>query len=488
MSSFLQLQELCMALSETMKPFDSAALINSDGQILGMKYESLPDIGTFGPLVETVRKYFPLKEGEAVLTNDPYNGGILLNVMNLVTAIKVDDQTFYLAVRTRFKPHLAVATKLDDEGLRIPPTPVAVDYKLNETILSAMSAHPLAPAGLGQRVTQKLSEVWRQTELLKKWCQSNPSLLSKNNQKVLLEETHSRVQRKLADLPHGDHRMDLQFDTGEVIRLHTEVKTDEIHFDFAGTSNSKRLFLTDLTTFGTCMGAFLSFLGEDFLLNQGVFSFLNVTTPQGCFLNAKYPCPTFEGIAEASTLLATAVVQSLSSIASSRAMGLNGTVPTILSYEFSNQKVFFDALPGGTGATDQGNGIDGYFFWNLRKLQTSVEEIERLYPLLILQCGIRQCSGGKGKSSGGNGVLREIEAQEDCTLKWLLGHKSTHIKGVKNISSGQPAEITIRKANGEEISLTEAHGQISLKKGDRVIAASAGGGGLGKVSETKSKD
>jgi len=482
MSLFLPLQELSFLIQETLSAFEAAALLNSEGQILGMKYETLPDIGTFNPFVQTARKYFPMKEGDVVLTNDPYSGGTILSVMSLVSPFQIGDQTFYLAARTRFKPRLAHAQRLEDEGVRIPPTPIASQRKINEAILSAIDAHPQTPQGLAQRLNEKIAKMWRQIDLLKAWSVKNPETFQKNYQKALLQETKDRVQKKLNDLPHGEHRVDLLFETGELIRLHTELKSDEIHFDFAGTSNSKRLFLTDLATYGTCMGAFLSFLGEDFLLNEGLFSIMNVTTPEDCFLNARYPSPVFEGLAEASSLLASAVVQSLSTIASSRGMGLNGAIPTILSFEFTSGKTYFDPLPGGAGATPEKNGLDGYYFWSLSRLQPSIEEIERLYPLQVLQSGIRQGSGGKGKTVGGNGILRETELLEDCTLKWLLGHQNTQMKGLKGATAGAPSEITIVKTNGEKIQLKESHGLMNLQKGDKVIAASAGGGGFGKTT------
>jgi len=228
----------------------------------------------------------------------------------------------------------------------------------------------------------------------------------------------------------------------------------------------------------------LAFLGEDFLLNEGLYSLMTVTTPEGCFLNARYPSPQFEGVAEASSLLAAAAVHSLASITSSRSTGLNGAVPTILTFEFADGKIYFDGLSGGAGASSDAAGVDGYFLWSLNKLQPSIEEIERQYPLRILQSGIRHDSGGKGSHHGGNGVLREIEIFNDCTFKWLLGHRNTQIKGLKGATGGSASEITILKnGSGEKVSITESHGEIRLQKGDRVTAASAGGGGFGKAGD-----
>jgi N-methylhydantoinase B len=484
MNSFLQMTELTRLLNELIAPFESAALMNSDGELLAIKYETINDIGTFGTCIQTVKKYFPLKEGEVVLSNDPYSGGTLLSVMSLVTCFQMSDQTYYFAFRTRFRPRLAHATRLEDEGIRIPPTPIAAGRKLNTAILEAISAHPQAPAGLAPRFEERLSVLWRQLDLFKSWVSKSPAILQKSVQKALLLETQQRINRRLMDIPHGEQRFDLHFETGEIIRMRTELDNDGVHFDFAGTSSSKRLFLTDAATYGACLGGVIAFLGEEFLLNEGIYSLVKVTTPEGCFLNAKYPSPLFEGMAEAAAMLSAAAIQSLSSITSSRSSGLNGALPTILAYEFNNGKIYFDGMAGGTGASSDIAGIDGFYHWSLNKLQPSVEEIERQYPLRVLQSGIRQSSGGKGKWLGGNGLLRETEVFEDCTLKWLIGHRNTQIKGLKGATSGLASEITIHKPNGEKIPLTDSRGEIKLAKGDRVTAASAGGGGFGKAGET----
>lgn len=489
MSKFAEIYELTDVLRETLSTFEAAALLNSEFQLLGMKYETLPDVGTFAPVTQVVTRYFKLKEGEVVLTNDPYSGSSILSVMSLITLFKIGDQDFYFTCRTRFKPKLARALRLEDEGIRIPPTPIAAHRKLNSAVMEAISGHPQCPQGFTSRMEAVLEKLWLKIDLLKKWGQKNPLTFHRSTQAALIEETRSRILKRLSDLPHGETRMTLAFETGESIRLHTEIMEDQIHFEFDGTSQSKRLFLTDHLTYGTCLGAVLAFLGEDFLLNDGIYPLINVTTPQGCFLNAKYPSPIFEGMAEASSLLATAVLQSLSEITSSRSFGTNGAVPIVLSFEFSPELIYFDYLSGGSGASSDLNGIDSHYFWSLTKLQTSVEEIETLYPLQIQQTGIRSGSGGRGAKSGGNGAIRDIRLRQDCILKWVLGHRNTEIKNLKGALQGLGSELSVITANGEQKTLTQtSYGEIQLKAGDRVIAASGGGGGFGKPGDYVSKD
>lgn len=482
MSLRLDLENLGFLVSEFLQPFSSAALINGESEILGLKYESLPEVGTFAPLIQTIGQYFKPLPGDFILTNDPYAGGTLLSVFSLVTRFQIQDQTFYFAARTRFKPRLTLGKKLDEEGVRIPPTPVYSHGTLNEPLIQAISGHPLAPAEIKERISELIRMMEIQISSLQEWTKTNSRVLSKSTEKEFLAETQTRLIKKIGDLPRGDRTLEISFESGETVRVRCEIKSQEVSFEFAGTGTSQRLFLTSMATFGTCLGALLSFLNEPMIVNQGVFSIINVTTPQGCFLNARYPAPFFEGANEAANMIASTVYQGLSQITSSQPAGMNATIPSVISLEFSPEKIYFDSLAGGTGATPDSHGIDGYYLWDLSHLQMSIEEIERRYPILIRQSGIRQTSGGKGRYTGGNGILREIEVLADCSLKWLLGQRGTHIKGFKAAHSGQTGELSIIKADGEKVPIQELRGSLSLKKGDRVLAASAGGCGFDKNS------
>jgi 5-oxoprolinase (ATP-hydrolysing) len=48
-----------------------------------------------------------------------------------------------------------------------------------------------------------------------------------------------------------------------------------------------------------------------------------------------------------------------------------------------------------------------------------VEILERRYPVLLHQFGLRQGSGGTGKWRGGEGVVRELEVLEPMQVSML---------------------------------------------------------------------
>lgn len=48
-----------------------------------------------------------------------------------------------------------------------------------------------------------------------------------------------------------------------------------------------------------------------------------------------------------------------------------------------------------------------------------VEILERRYPVLVHEFGIREGSGGKGKFNGGCGVIRDLEFLEEIRVSIL---------------------------------------------------------------------
>jgi N-methylhydantoinase B/oxoprolinase/acetone carboxylase alpha subunit len=470
--------ELSFLLHELLKPFPAACLVNHEGQILGAKFETLTDIGTFAPFVETIAKYFSLNEGDVVVCNDPNSGNPLLNALTIVTPFNIKDgteQKYYLLCRTRLKPTLGL-----NETLRIPPTPIVQNKIWNDMILSVLGTHPDCPLGLTDRLKELTTSAWNQIALFKKYIQVRPQCFSKNSQKAWLLETRERLLKKISDVPRGEHRMEVQFSTGETIRLKTEIKSNEVHFDFAGTSISKNLFINEAVTFGVCLGAVLAFLDEDFLLNSGAYSLVNITTPQGSLLSSK-GIPSFQGSIEIALALGSSVLQSISNIAPTKSIGAHRSIPLALNFDFGDKKSYFEVLASGAAADAENPGLDAFYYWSLAKNRASIESIEKNYPLIVKQCGLRKGSGGAGKTAGGDGSIQEVEVLEDCNLSWLLGSKNFQFKGIKVSDSGKPAEILVTSKDGTKTVLKERLGEIQLKAGDKVLAMSAGGSGFGRA-------
>ncbi|GIL18771.1 MAG: N-methylhydantoinase B [Oligoflexia bacterium] len=481
--SSLQTNLFRIFLDETLSPFDSAACLTAEGEILDIKYETLADIGTLGQGAQTVMKYFPIQMGDVVILNDPYSGGSVLSTMTLITPLilghnQVPD--LYLAIRTGFRPQLVISKTLDEEGLRIPPTPLIQGRQINQAILDAMASHPLCPEGLKERLEIVLKKLWARIDAFNDLVTKHPGLCTKAAVKSYLKNSRQVLLDILSELPSGEAKTETKLESGEVIKLRIELSHEAVQFDFAGTTNSKRLCLTDASTFGACFGAVSAYLQKPLPLNSGTFSLFHVTSPLGCLLNAKYPSPTYKGMTEGTSVVASTVIQTLSEIFHTTKVSVYTPAPTQISLEFNSGKRFFDSLPGGVGASANADGADAIHLWVRNRLQNSVQEVETRFPLLIHHIGLRKGSGGKGQHKGGCGLMKEYEILEPAKLRWSIQHRKTPLKGMKGAQAGEAAEIFIKRQNKEKEQITLDEGEVQLNPGDHLIVASAGGGGWGK--------
>ena len=133
------------------EPYWAAALMTVDHQPIYIKYQNLPDIGTLPVVTETIGKYLQVKAGDVVLTNDPYSGGSTLTAMTLMMGVNLEPKRqngnadFLFCVRFSLKPHLQMTHTIEEEGIRIPPTPVRHGGQLNLDLLRVIADHPQCP-------------------------------------------------------------------------------------------------------------------------------------------------------------------------------------------------------------------------------------------------------------------------------------------------------------------------------------------------------
>ncbi|MGE0633183.1 MAG: hydantoinase B/oxoprolinase family protein [Pseudobdellovibrionaceae bacterium] len=482
----LKLSELQSGLARIFSQFEMGALVTLENETIFVKYETLPDIGTLPQAAQICQAYLKLQEGDMALLNDPYSGGTVLSMMTLVTPVKLaSGMTFLLVHRLGFRPRLSLFEKLDEEGLRIPPTPLVQNHQINESIFSAIESHPFCPQGFGVRLRAAMTRTFQAREQLKVLFQnlSPGPAPQKEMLKNYFKHSKEIVQIRLDEWPSGETKVELSSDRGDTIQLQMALSDNGLNLNFRGTSPSKKTCLTESATFGACFGAFKAFLGGRIPVNHGSFSFLHLSTPLGCLLNAKYPSPTFKGMTDGSAMVAATVMQGLGKIVTHLEMGQGASTLAKLELCFKDGSRFYDVLPGGAGATSQGPGADGLSYWVRDQLQPSVEEIEKRFPILIRKIGVRAGSAGKGHHSGGQGLFKQYELLQDAHLSWLLEQTKHKPQGVRGGQAGSIGEIFVSRKGEAKKELLNFEGSIDLKAGDKIILHSAGGGGWGSFKE-----
>ena len=282
-----------------LKTEKSGALLTREGDILHTKSDLPFEVTGFKYLAENSLKYITLKPGEIMITNDSYSGGSFLHRYSFLMPLSSAEGNFpglLLCVRREFAPGLSVATRHDDEGLRIPPTPLFQNGQLITPIIDAMSFHPLCPAGFKdwlQTTVSDLSEMHKKWQALEKNCKMQ---FNASDIKKFLSFSQKYTTEKILEKAQGETRTEVRLDSGEVLKLHLEVNNGLVKADFSGSGPGFKAHVTDLATFGACYEALANFYELKCFKSSGSFSVLQVTKPLGCFLNAKYPSSTHQGL------------------------------------------------------------------------------------------------------------------------------------------------------------------------------------------------
>jgi N-methylhydantoinase B len=106
-------------------------------------------------------------------------------------------------------------------------------------------------------------------------------------------------------------------------------------------------------------------------------------------------------------------------------------------------------------------------------LNTPVEALELEFPLRAVEYALRRGSGGDGRSRGGDGVVRELEALEEMRFSLITERRRHAPPGAEGGDPGAPGRNLL---NGEELP-PKASG--TLAPGDRLRIETPGGGGHG---------
>lgn len=130
------------------------------------------------------------------------------------------------------------------------------------------------------------------------------------------------------------------------------------------------------------------------------------------------------------------------------------------------------------GARANANGPSAMHSHMTNTLNTPIEALEYAYPLQVLQYGIRENSGGSGKSIGGDGITREIQMLVDAQVTLLTERRRLPPYGLSGGNPGSLGENLV--ISNEKMKAIPGKGTFYLEAGDRLLIKTPGGGGYGK--------
>jgi N-methylhydantoinase B len=195
---------------------------------------------------------------------------------------------------------------------------------------------------------------------------------------------------------------------------------------------------------------------------------IEVVAPAGCLLNAAFPAAVAGGNVETSSRVADLVIAALAGARPVPAQG-QGTMNnlTLANDDFT----YYETLGGGQGACPDGDGPSAIHVAMSNTLNTPVEALETEFPLRVRELSLREGSGGEGAHSGGEGIVREIEALAPMRFTLITERRRHPPRGRGGGADGAPGRNLL---NGAPLA-SKADGD--LEPGDRLRIETPGGAG-----------
>jgi len=140
---------------------------------------------------------------------------------------------------------------------------------------------------------------------------------------------------------------------------------------------------------------------------------------------------------------------------------------------------YYETICGGAGATAEAAGACAVHTHMTNTRITDPEVMERRYPVRLDEFSIRRGSGGAGKHTGGDGVIRHITFLAPLTVSLLSNRRGEFTPaGMEGGGNGKAGANLLRRRDGSEQLLAGCE-QCTVEAGDQITIKTPGGGAWG---------
>jgi 5-oxoprolinase (ATP-hydrolysing) len=157
---------------------------------------------------------------------------------------------------------------------------------------------------------------------------------------------------------------------------------------------------------------------------------------------------------------------------------------TMNNVAFGNERfAYYETLGGGAGAGEGFDGASGVHVHMTNTRITDAEILETRYPVRLRCFALRRGSGGRGRWSGGDGLVRAYEFLEPMTVSLLAERRALAPWGLRGGAPGSTGRDRLERADGTVVDLP---GKLTfeVRRGDVLRIETPGGGGFGSPATT----
>ncbi|RMG21683.1 MAG: hydantoinase B/oxoprolinase family protein [Deltaproteobacteria bacterium] len=477
----------------------SCALFDARGEMVAHAAHIPVHLGSTPLSVPAVLETLDLKEGDVALLNDPYQGGTHLPDLTMVRPVHqggrllgyVVNRAHHADVGGKAAGSMPIATHIDEEGVRIPPTRIVeAGRRLDAVLEDCLYRHVRTPEERRGDIDAQLAacEVGAR-RLVHLATHYGPETLE-----AACAGLHAHAERAMraviAALPDGLYEaQDLLDDDGLGhldlrVAVSIRVEGDHLSVDFTGTApqcagpvNAVRAIAVSATLYVLrCLAP------EEVPASSGLLRPVDIVTPSGTLVDARPPAPVAAGNVETSQRLVDVLFAALAKACPDRIPAASqGTMNNVaMGGRWRGQPwAYYETLAGGTGGGPGFHGTAAIHSHMTNTLNTPVEALEHAYPLRIEWLRVRRGSGGAGRYHGGDGMSRAWRFLEEAELTLITERRRHRPPGLAGGQAAAPGRNRLIHRDGEGEALP---GKCTrrVRAGDLLVVDTPGGGGWGK--------
>jgi N-methylhydantoinase B/oxoprolinase/acetone carboxylase alpha subunit len=479
----------------------SCAIYDAHGRTIAQGDHMPVHLGAMPLSVRAALQHCDMEPGDAVVLNDPFQGGTHLPDITLISPVFVpgsERAAFFVANRAHHSDvggmspgSMPLATELFQEGLIIPPVKLVRGGNIVPDITALILANVRTPDEREGDLTAQIAANRTGENRLAQIVRGNGLPLVAAYAAAAQDYSERVIRSAIRSIPEGEYSCEDSLDDdgfckGRVyIRVSIRIKDGEARVDFAGSDpqTSGAINANYAITLSATLYVFRSLIQDDVLYNDGIARPIEVIAPSGTVVNARRPAAVAAGNVETSQRITDVVLGALAKALPDRIPAASqGTMNNIsiggMDRKTGRPFAYYETIGGGMGAGPGAHGLSGVHTHMSNTRNTPVEAIEHYLPVRIRQYRLRTNSGGAGMFHGGEGIVREYEMLDRASVTILSDRREQPPCGANGGAPGQVGRNTLIRSNGLEEPLPSKT-QLNLEAGDRLRIETPGGGGFG---------
>jgi len=508
----------------------SCAVFDSAGQVIAMGDHMPVHLGSMPMSVGAALERCGFAPGDMVMLNDPFAGGTHLPDITIIAPAyiagkrrgsrreraetdtrKVPD--FFVASRAHhadvggtYPGSMGLCREIYQEGFRIPPVKIMRHGQTVRDVLDLLLTNVRTPREREGDLGAQIAACHTGTARLKDICERYGEKRVKKASADLLEYSEEIMRAFVAQVPAGTYRAEdfldsdgndppvriavaITFHEGGKSKMRRADGARLVTIDFTGSDNqvAGSINAVEAITYSACFYVFRCLMREDVPATAGLMRPIEVIAPSGTVVNAHPPAAVAGGNVETSQRIVDVLMRALARAVPDRiAAAASGTMNNLtiggIDPRTNEPFAYYETIAGGMGGRPDREGVSGVHTHMTNSLNTPAEALEYAYPLRVRRYGLRSGSGGSGKHSGGDGVVRELEVLTESEVTLLGDRRARGPWGLQGGADGKAGAAAVLRNDG---SVQELPGKfnVRLQAGERIRIESPGAGGWGEAGE-----